>query len=378
MYQKLYFCFLILLCIKIPAQVKIVITSLPSDTPSDAKIYFSSGINQWNPKDEAFLLKKNTAGNYEISLPISTGAIEYKFTLGSWENAEGDANGNAIPNRSITNTDGNTVIENTILSWQKAQKKEQTASVNVSILSENFYIPQLKTTRRIWVYLPPDYKTTTKKYPVLYMEDGQNLFDNATSFSGEWKVDESLDKFFTEGKAEAIIIGIDNGGTTRIDEYSPWKNQKYGGGKGIKYADFLANTLKPYIDQKFRTLPQPKNTGLMGSSMGGLISFYTGLKYPQKFGKLGIFSPSFWFAEKELKGFLNRNKKQLIATKFYFLAGKKESETMVCNVKDIVKILQNKGVPKENIKTKFDDYGTHSESYWAEEFPAAFLWLFSH
>ena len=357
-------------------QVKISITSLPANTEKDSKIFMASSLNNWNPNDPNFELKKDNSGNYSISLPEGSGKVEYKFTQGSWETSEADSDGNSVSNRNLEFTGDSQNIENQILSWSKPQEKKDTQSKNVKILSENFSIPQLNTTRKIWIYLPPSYDSSNKKYPVIYMEDGQNLFNEATSFSGEWKVDETLDEFSKSGKLEAIVIGIDNGASERLNEYSPWKNEKYGGGKGELFTEFLVKTLKPYVDKRYRTLPQAKNTAIIGSSMGGLISLYAGVKYPTTFGKLGIFSPAFWFAENDLKKFLNGNKKQIKRTKFYFLAGLKESDNMVADAKEIIEILLKKGVPESNIKSKFDDYGTHSEGYWAKEFPAALEWLF--
>lgn len=370
---------LVFFCIApfIQAQMKLILTAIPADTPTDAQIYMASSLNNWNPKDDAYLLKKDDSGQYQITLPPQNQKVEYKFTLGSWDRVEADAEGHQIPNRVLESTNGTAVVENTILSWQRAEEKKHSLSDQVKILSEHFSIPQLKTTRRIWIYLPDDYSVSKKSYPVIYMEDGQNLFDQATSFSGEWKVDETLDLLTKEGKPNAIIVGIDNGGPERLNEYSPWKNPKYGGGKGDLYADFIANTLKPYIDKSFRTLPQSKYTGLFGSSMGGLISFYIGLKYPQKFGNLGIFSPSFWFAESDLKHFLNRNSKSLKNSKFYFLAGSHESDDMVVDIESVVQVLIRKGVLKSNIKTKFDPNGTHSEKFWSEGFGEAFLWFYN-
>lgn len=358
------------------SQVLITITSLPANTPPDAKIFMASSLNKWKPDDPEFELKKNRSGNYTLQIPENQGTLEYKFTQGSWQTAEGDEDGNKLENRKLIFNKNPQTIENHILSWENTLIKKNTASENVKILSENFRIPQLKTTRKIWIYLPPDYSTSNKNYPVIYMQDAQNLFNDATSFSGEWKVDEILNQLFAEGQPDAIVVGIENGGTERLNEYSPWKNAKYGGGKGDAYTEFLAKTLKPYIDKSFRTLPQAKNTALIGSSMGGLISFYAGIKYAEKFGKLGVFSPSFWFDFKDLNFFVTKNSKKLKHTKFYFLSGTKESEDMVLDIQKIIPILIQKGVPEENIKTKFDEDGTHSESYWSREFGAAYLWLF--
>jgi len=358
------------------SQVKITVTSLPGN--SNAKIFMASSLNNWNPNDPNFELKKDLSGNYSIEIPEGNGKAEYKFTQGSWETAESDENGNAVANRNFSFSGNSQDIKNQISGWAKPVQKKNTASKNVKILSENFSIPQLNATRRIWIYLPPDYENSKKKYPVIYMEDGQNLFNEATSFSGEWKVDETLDGFSKSGKFKAIVVGIDNGGSERLNEYSPWKNEKYGGGKGEFFTEFLVKTLKPYIDKTYRTLPQPQNTAIIGSSMGGLISLYAGVKNPSVFGKIGIFSPAFWFAENDLKKFLNENSNQLKQTKFYFLAGSKESENMVSDINEVVEILKSKDIPEENIKTKFDEEGTHSENYWSKEFPAALIWLFGN
>ena len=305
--NKLISIFLFFLYSGLQSQVILDITSVPKDTPENARIFVASSLNSWNPNDPKFELKKNEWGNYSIEIPEGSGKAEYKFTRGSWETAEGDENGNGRENRVFHFNGKPQSLDNQILSWEKTQPKRNTASANVKILSENFWIPQLKTSRKIWIYLPENYATTKESYPVIYMEDGQNLFNESTSFSGEWKVDEAMDSLFTMGKRNAIIVGIENGGPERLNEYSAWNNAKYGGGKGELYADFLANTLKPFIDKTYRTLPKAKNTGLIGSSMGGLISFYTGMKYPDKFGKLGIFSPSFWFARNELMWFVEQN-----------------------------------------------------------------------
>lgn len=289
---------------------------------------------------------------------------------------KGDIDGNQIPNRSFSFKEKPQTVHHQILSWPKSLTKKSTASPNVKIISENFAVPQLNTTRRIWVYLPENYGHSKKKYPVIYMHDGQNLFDELTAFSGEWKVDEVMDQLFDNGEKQAIIVGIDNGGSEKLNDYSAWKNEKHGGGKGTLYADFLAQTLKPYIDSTYPTRPQAKHTAMIGSSMGGLISFYTGLRYPNQFGKLGIFSPSFWFAKEKLKSFIENNPTDIKRSRFYFLAGKRESAKMTSDISEIVPMILENGARKRNIQTKFDEQGTHSEAYWSKEFPRAYRWLF--
>jgi len=245
---------------------------------------------------------------------------------------------------------------------------QSTASSNVS----HFEIeaPQLDTIKKIWIYLPTSYSNSDKRYPVIYMHDAQNLFDNKTSFVGEWKVDEALD---SPDSKEAIIVGIEHGGDKRIDELTPFPHEKYGGGKANAYLDFLLENLKPHIDSTYRSLPGYENTGIFGSSLGGLISFYAALKYPESFGMIGAYSPSFWFNDKIYdfteEAELNPN------TKFYFLAGTAESEEMLPDLKKMIALLMEKGMKTENFKVKYVDGGEHNETMWSENFPETYLWL---
>ncbi|WP_373941728.1 alpha/beta hydrolase-fold protein [Polaribacter sejongensis] len=139
---------------------------------------------------------------------------------------------------------------------EKTIEKLSTKAANVSILQTTFVINGLNDiAHKIWLYLPPNYTTSTEKYDVIYMHDAQNLFDDATSFVGEWGIDETLNTLYKNTGKNFIVVGIENGGEKRIEEYTPWKNEKYGGGKGAIYINFLVNKLKPFIDKKYRTKP---------------------------------------------------------------------------------------------------------------------------
>lgn len=358
------------------SQITLRIIKLPAETDKNAKMYFASSLNGWKAADSAFEFKKNAAGILALKIPNLSQKIEYKITKGSWDFAETAKNGNALPNRILEASENNQTIDIAVEGWSSPQEKKHTLSANVKILSENFAVPQLKTTRKIWIYLPPDYETSGKKYPVIYMHDGQNLFDEFTSFSGEWNVDETMNKIFAETGKSAIVVGIDNGGDKRLAEYSPWNNEKYKTlGEGNLYVDFLAKTLKPFIDKTYRTEPQASKTIIMGSSMGGLISLYAAVKYPNIFGKAGIFSPAFWFVSKDLNLYLNVNKSNLKNSKFYFVAGKNEDESMVPEIENVDRSLLKKSVPEKNIIVKIDEDGTHSESYWKRELQAGLIWL---
>ena len=248
----------------------------------------------------------------------------------------------------------------------------QGSSSSKQVTNFSIEAPQLHTTKKIWLYLPKGYNTSTRKYPVIYMHDAQNLFDASTSYAGEWNIDETLDSI----NAQVIVIGVEHGGDKRIDELTPFKNQKYGGGKADDYLDFIVNTLKPKVDATYRTKTNAKNTAIFGSSLGGLVSFYAALKYPQVFGKVGCFSPSFWFGRKELNDLMEETKD--FDAKVYFLCGDDEGDADVIpdmkNVEDWVntKRCECKKLNKEVIVKG----GQHNEKLWRESFKKAYLWLF--
>lgn len=374
--KKISLFFLLIGSLSLPAQVTLRITSIPTNTPLGATIYLAGSINSWTPGNAAYIMQPDGLGAFQITIPEGTGTVEYKFTRGSWPTVEGNANGGFLPNRSFTFTGNPQTINLSILSWEDlGGGNNSTAASNVQILSPSFFMPQLNRNRRIWLYLPPDYFTSTKNYPVLYMKDGQNLFDNQTSFSGEWQVDETLNTLFNQGDYGAIVVGIDNGGSERLNEYSPWVNPQYGGGQGDAYMAFIAETLKPYIDENFRTRPEPEMNALIGSSMGALIATYGACEYPNAFRKIGSFSPAYWFSLSNLNTYIS-NSTGLNQHRVYFVAGLNESSTMVSNITTIRTTMQNNGLTTNNTFTKIDANGTHSESYWRNEFGAAYQWLF--
>jgi len=259
----------------------------------------------------------------------------------------------------------------------KIEQKVSTKSANVSILKKEFVIENLNDiSHKVWLYLPPNYESSAERYPVIYMHDAQNLFDDATSFVGEWDVDGTLNALYEKTGESFIVVAVENGGEKRIEEYTPYKNEKYGGGKGDIYIDFLANELKPYIDKNYRTLATTENTALIGSSLGGLISFYGGLKYPEVFGKIGALSTSFWFSSDKLNDFAKENGNQQ-NTKIYFLVGEKEGDSMVPDTENMGKLLVELGFPAENIKTKIVADGKHTEAFWKAEFLEVIEFLYN-
>jgi metallo-beta-lactamase class B len=358
------------------AQLSITVTSIPPTTPPGSDIYIAGNFNNWNPGDAAYQLTEGAPGSYYITIHPSPGTIEYKFTRGSWATVEGSSTGSYIPNRTYNYTGNVTSIDVSIAGWE-GKGGTHTAADNVFILDEDFYIPQLDRTRRVWIYLPPDYESSAKRYPVVYMQDGQNLFDAFYSFAGvEWEVDESMNELNQDGDDGAIVVGVDNGGVDRINEYSPWFHPQYGGGDGELYASFLANTLKPHIDSHYRTLPAREYTAIAGSSLGANISLFTAIEYPDIFSKVGIFSPAFWFSDSIYE---HVTEKGIVAPmRFYFVAGDHESATIIENMMEMFDTLESAGQPENEMELIHHADGAHSEWYWAREYPAAYEWLFDN
>ncbi len=355
-------------------QLTIKITAVPTSTPPNDLIYIAGNFNDWNPANANYSLVNNADGSYQITFNPPAGTLEYKFTRGSWTSVEGNEQALDISNRVLVYSGASKTINVQILSWLDAGSGAGTAADNVAIVDDNFWIPQLNRSRRIWIYLPPDYTNSSKNYPVLYMQDGQNLFDVNTSYSGEWEVDESLNKLFGEGDAGVIVVGIENGGLKRIDEYSPWVNAQYGGGEGDAYVNFIVETLKPYIDTHYRTKSDRLNTGIFGSSMGGLISFYAAIKHQDIFSKAGIFSPSFWFSD-QVYSLVETEGKQSDMS-IYLLGGEQE-DGLIQELNEMQNTLHQAGFADDEIKILSHPDGQHSEWYWRREFPAAYEWLFN-
>ncbi len=351
--------------------VKITVNAVPPTHVTDS-IFVAGNFNNWEPGNEKYKLISSN-GTYSVNINgLKNDLIEFKFTRGNWNRTEVNPDGKDIANRYIkliSDTSIVTVIDGWKDDFAETNKKHS-ASANVSILDTAFYMPQLNRHRRIWVYLPDGYKKSKKKYPVLYMHDGQNLFDEFTASFAEWGIDEILDSLTQKGQPSCILIGIDNG-PQRINEYNPYDNEKYGLAEGEAYVQFIVETLKPFIDNKFRTIPEKEKTFIAGSSLGGLISYYAMLKYPETFGKAGIFSPSFWFAPEIKKltdsvGFKQKGQ-------FFFYAGEFEGDNKVEEMNDISDKLGE--ISGTLIYTITDPVGKHNEAAWQKWFAEFYLWV---
>lgn len=355
----------------LPKDITFLIEQIPENTPAGASIYISGDFNGWFPDVEFFRAEEKTNGVYEITLRnISAEKFQYKFTRGSWDNSECGKNGAVLKNREFK-WNGEQVIKVKIQGWEDIQN---TRSQNVFLLTEKFFIPKLNIFRKIWLYLPPDYHVSTKKYPVLYMLDAQELFDAVYASNGEWAVDKTLNKFYTNGYPGAIVVGIESEPNTRSKELASDYSSGTASSDAEYFADFITNRLKPYIDKYYRTQPEAENTGIFGSTEAATFSLNLVLKHNSIFRKAGVFSPC---------NILNKNIIQFLSTtqihpntKIIFTAGLVSEKKTVQEIQELLHIFSINGLRGNNIKFEPKIDGKPEAWFWKREFPQAFLWLF--
>lgn len=353
--------------------VKIYLGQQPATHPDDS-VYLAGNMNGWDPGKSEFMFSDSGQHRFLELKNIAAGNYEFKLTRGDWQKVESTGEGSNIGNRKLK-LSSDTVLQLSVAGWLDdfvSSGKHHTASANVHIIDSAFEIPQLNRTRRIWIYLPPGYLVSKKHYPVIYMQDGQNLFDDFTAGYGEWGIDECLDSLISSGKPGCIVVGIDNG-EKRMNEYNPYDFENYGPAEGDSYVDFIAMTLKPFIDKHYRTKVTRENTVISGSSLGGLISYYAMLKYPLVFWKGGIFSPAFWTASGIEKA--TDSLGSSLNGKLFFYMGGAEGKRFL---DDMTRIQEKLGKTSNAIiYSVIDPAGKHNELSWRKWFPEFYNWIFA-
>ncbi len=240
----------------------------------------------------------------------------------------------------------------------------------------------LREPRDVVVYLPPGYEVDLDcRYPVLYLHDGQNLFDPATAFLGNhWRLDEVAGEMIQGGHIEPlIIVGVYNAGNERIAEYTPVRDRRGRGGRARSYGKMLVENLKPFIDREYRTLTAAENTGLGGSSLGGLVTLYLGLHYPKVFGKLIVMSPSLWWANRAIFREIAKLRPKL-PPKIWLDTGTCEGqnpEDCIRNTAELCQALVGKGWQLGRDLAYVEDEGAgHDEKAWGSRMRDALRFLF--
>ena len=244
---------------------------------------------------------------------------------------------------------------------------------------EGFRSRFLAQERTIVVYLPPGYDAgSAERYPVLYLHDGQNVFDQATSFGEEWHVDESAQALIDAGEIEPlIIVGIYNTGEHRVDEYTPTPGADLGrGGHADDYGHMLIQELKPFIDETYKTLPSAASTALGGSTLGGLLTMHLGLRYPTAFSRLAVLSPSVWWDNRVLLSEVEALQHKL-PLRIWLDAGTAEGDETIANVQALRDALVGKGwVVGQDLAYLEEEGGEHNEQSWARRFDRVLKFLF--
>ncbi|UFH45796.1 carbohydrate esterase [Flavobacterium galactosidilyticum] len=348
---------------------------LTTDEDDSRPVYISGNFNNWRTQDKEFMMEKIGSSSYHYKFPNDfdyPDELLYKFTKGDWSDVEINNEGNRTENRSTFLHTG--IQEEHVARWRKNWLPfKQNYLPQVLLISDEFEIPQLNKTRKIWALLPHDYDNSSESYPVMYLQDAQNLFNESAEF-GNWEIDKKLAVMSEYKIGKIIIIAIEHADEDRIKEYNVGKTI-LGKGEGKKYIRFVRDTLKPFIDSNFRTKKEQEFTGIGGSSMGGLVSIFSGLQNPDVFGRLMIFSPSLWVVP-EIK--ISSKKATVADTKIYLYGGGQESQTMVSDMKSFKQKLISSTFIKENTKINLsiNPKGKHNETYWSDEFPKAIEWLF--
>ncbi|MBS4040633.1 MAG: alpha/beta hydrolase [Flavobacteriales bacterium] len=349
---------------------------LTTDEDDDRPVYISGNFNQWITQDSQYRMDKVGNGLYHYVFPENftyPDPMLYKFTRGDWSEVEIDQYGNRTENRVSRLKKG--IQREHVYKWRHNWLPFKSKFLpEVHLISQEFEIPQLNKKRKVWALLPHNYHQTNERYPVMYLQDAQNLFNEQSAY-GNWEIDKKLAVMAEYNIGKVIVIAVEHADKERVLEYNVG-NTVLGQGQGKQYIRFLADTLKPFVDQHFRTKPERTHTGIGGSSMGGLVSIFSGLMYPEVFGKLMIFSPSLWVVPKIKLSFLDLYDPQDF--RVYLYAGGSESATMVDHVKKFRKRLLEKEnyTDKMKVRLSINEHGKHTETYWSDEFPKAMEWLF--
>jgi predicted alpha/beta superfamily hydrolase len=240
--------------------------------------------------------------------------------------------------------------------------------------------PQRHSRRDVDVYLPSSYASGVR-YPVVYLQDGQNLSDPASAFAGTWELEATIERL-AWGGLEAIFVGIHHTGRGRLAEYSPFADARHGGGQADAYLEFVVHTLKPRIDRTFNTRRDRESTVILGSSMGGLVSLYAYFRYPSVFSRAGVMSPSIWFGQGAIVRFIEEAR--VPRGRIYLDVGTGEGAGTLRDVRRLGRVLVRKGFrrrrhPASSSALRYvEDHGArHTEGAWAFRLQGALEFLLS-
>ncbi|HWP40565.1 MAG TPA: alpha/beta hydrolase-fold protein [Tepidisphaeraceae bacterium] len=373
-----------------PVKVTFEVEPCPG-TPADQPLWISGNAPEMGGWDGAGVpLTRGQDGKYRGSIQVLSGIeYSYKVTRGSWSTVERGPQGQEIPNRTLI-VEQDTTIPITIATWVDGGKSVPGLHTLSGTVREHrkFRSQLLNNERTIMVYLPPGYDQSPElACPVLYMHDGQNLFDAATSFAGiEWKVDEAAQELIGQGRIEPlIIVGIYNS-EQRTAEFTPPCPDSTGGEseRGLLYARFIVEEVKPFIDKTYRTKPDRKNTAMAGSSMGGMITLYIASSFPQVFGQAAVLTPHLRVGQRDIVKELSAGDTQWMKNmRFWIDMGDNAGQNYpganpVEDARALVQVLDKAGL-RQGIDYQYVEIpgGEHNESAWQARIDQVLLFLFA-
>ena len=364
------------------ARQTVFLVTPSADTPANSSLWLSGNqpeLGTWN--GAGVKLYKAQGGRYAGLLSFAAGtALEFKVTRGGWGTVEKSSRGREVSNHTHTTGTGYERVSLTVGGWADVtpeQPADPTTTGNVQYVRDVTPKNALLKKRDLIVWLPPGYDADpSRRFPVLYMHDGQNLMDESTGFAGqEWGVDETAQRLVTSGDVQPlIIVGVYNT-ADRIPEYThvevPPTERYPQSGRADLYGQFLVEEVMPLINGRYRTLTGPEDTGLAGSSLGGLVSMYLGMKYPNTFQKLGVISPSVWWANRDIVTRVQALPAKLplhIWEDIGTAEGTGAEDETVADAQALADALRAKGWTNADLKFEVVTGGQHNEAAWKARF----------
>jgi predicted alpha/beta superfamily hydrolase len=369
-----------------------IVVRVPEDTPVAEPVYVAgslSSVGDW--KADGLKLARQPDKTYTGNIDLEVRqTLSFKITRGSWQTVEKSADGSERPNRTLLVDAATRQIDVTVDRWASDGRNNGQASTVIGNLKLNKIASRsLKQSRTIRVWLPPGYDANVDlRYSVLYMHDGQNCFDRATSaFGNEWEIDETLTKLINDKQVPPmIVVGIDNGLANRVNEYTYNPDPERGGGQGAHYAEFLLTEVKPFVDKTYRTHPERASTFIGGSSLGGLVSLDIARRHPDTFGGVIAMSPAIWWAGQGLTQDVEHDAGGLKGARVWVDMGSRESiprsaagtaDTQSQRFVAAARRL-DEALAKHRIDHRLvidDQHAEHNEPAWASRFPQAIAYI---
>ncbi len=368
-----------------------IIVHVPMDTPADATVFLAGSlpsVGSW--KADGVQMARAADGTYSGSLTLEAEqTLDYKFTRGSWDAVEKAADGSDRENRVVNVDTTAAPITATVECWASESLKANTVVGTLQTVQVPVAGPHGARTIRVW--LPPGYDALdgSTRFPVLYLQDGQNCFDRATSaYGSEWQVDETLTRLIANGSVPpVIVVGIDNAGTDRTREYTFDVDPQDGGGDGAAYADLVLHTIMPFVEREYRVLTGPASTFIGGSSLGALVSLEIARRHPGIFSGVLVMSPALWWDNQTTIEDTAKDASGLVGTRVWIDIGTREvvplaaarsldaqNQQAVDEARRLDTVLRSAGIEAQ---LTVDEGAQHNEIAWAKRLPAAVAFLFA-